>query len=165
VRSQEPPVSTQRSPPKDRLIARLRLASRGFPYHSHATTDTNAHDSAEHAVSSPDGTGTTTAPSPSSNTGLRTPRTALTLPNEYENDGDDDDGNDGRLLSFFVDNMSLIMREASRFTCPSGQVRTVASIKIRVVLERGYDGCRGVERFGDRLKALAQVVGFGFQET
>jgi hypothetical protein len=47
----------------------------------------------------------------------------------------------GRLLFSVVDNM----REASHFTCPSGEVRTVASIKIRVVLERGYDGRRGVE--------------------
>jgi hypothetical protein len=55
-----------------------------------------------------------------SNTGLRTTRTAPALPNEYENDG-----SDGRLLSSAVDNMS----EASHSTCPSGEVRTVTSIK------------------------------------
>jgi hypothetical protein len=40
-----------------------------------------------------------------SSTGLRTPLTAPTLPNEYENDGGNDDGNDRRVISSVINSM------------------------------------------------------------
>jgi hypothetical protein len=58
------------------------------------------------------------------------------------------------------------MREASHFACPSGEVRTVASIKIRVILERvAMTAVVASRRFGGYDIALAQAFGFGFQKT